>query len=82
VKVRKFEILSKAGTRNILILGPRGWPDSKKSPPFFPGFAQQTILEVFRRLMRAALVEGVRISVLWWHTVGEVSTEKGIETRV
>lgn len=82
MKVRKFGILSEAGTRNILILGPRGWPNSKKSPPFFPGFAQQALLEVIGRLVRTTLIEGVRVSVLWWHTVGEVSTRKGIETRV
>ena len=77
-----YKVANTAATGDILILGQRGWPNSKKSPLLFPGFAQQTVLEVFRRLVRAALVEGVGVSVVRRQTVSNVSTENGIETRV
>jgi hypothetical protein len=71
-----YKVANTAATGDILILGQRGWPNSKKSPLLFPGFAQQTLLEVFGRLMRATLEEGVRISVVWWQTISKVSTGK------
>jgi hypothetical protein len=58
------EIAHMAATGDILVFRRRGWPNAKKSPLFFPGFAQQTLSEVFRRLMWAALVESVRVPVV------------------
>lgn len=65
-------------TGNIPNLRRRGWPNSEKVPSCFPGFAQQTFLEVFRRLMWAALVESVWVSVVRGETVEEISKEMSV----
>jgi hypothetical protein len=74
--VRSWEIGHRVATGDILILRRRGWPNAKESPFFFPGFAEQTLLEVFRRLMRAALVESIRVPIVRRFTDEGVSTNE------